>query len=233
MHKSLSQKGISHCTKLRLLKEFWHIFGIASRNSGVFSLMYSQSGNIFILYTAYCGSAGKESTCNARDLSSIPGLGRSPGEGKGYPLQFSGLETSLDCIVHGVAKSQTRLSGFHTFTFTQHTLVYWYTSESVNILVPLMIITGFWDWFCWLAQNPVLMVPNLEQHLNNGSIIRMGDFLSLITPFHYDTSVYVSPGQFSGPLSYSRSMTTWTVSATQRHQEPTVWAVSALGTASE
>ena len=42
-----------------------------------------------------------------------PGLGRFPGEGKGYPLQYSGLENSMDCIVHGVAKSQTRLSNFH------------------------------------------------------------------------------------------------------------------------
>ena len=43
----------------------------------------------------------------------IPGLGRSPGEGKDYPLQYSGLENSIDCIVHGVAKSRTRLSDFH------------------------------------------------------------------------------------------------------------------------
>ena len=43
-----------------------------------------------------CGSAGKESTYNVGDLGSIPGLGRSPGEGKGYPLQYSGLENSLD-----------------------------------------------------------------------------------------------------------------------------------------
>ena len=53
-----------------------------------------------------CGSDGKESTCNAGDLGSIPGLGRSPGEGKGYPLQYSGLENSMDCIVHGVTNSQ-------------------------------------------------------------------------------------------------------------------------------
>ena len=52
-----------------------------------------------------CGSAGKESTCNVGDLGLIPRLGRSPGEGKGYPLQYSGLENSMDCIVHGVAKS--------------------------------------------------------------------------------------------------------------------------------
>ena len=59
------------------------------------------------------GSAGKESTCNVGDLSSIPGLGRAPGEGNSYPLQYSGLENSRDCIVHGVEKSQTRLSDFH------------------------------------------------------------------------------------------------------------------------
>ena len=60
-----------------------------------------------------CGSAGKESACNVGDLGLIPGFGRSPGEGKGYPLQYSGLENSMDCIVHGVAKSQTLLSDFH------------------------------------------------------------------------------------------------------------------------
>ena len=47
------------------------------------------------------------------DLSSIPGLERSTGEGKGYPLQYSGLENSMDSVVHGVAKSWTLLSNFH------------------------------------------------------------------------------------------------------------------------
>ena len=60
-----------------------------------------------------CGSADKESAYNVGDLGLIPGLGRSPGEGKGCSLQYSGLENSMDCIVHGVAKSQTQLSGFH------------------------------------------------------------------------------------------------------------------------
>ena len=50
-----------------------------------------------------CGSAGKEYACNAGDLGLISGLGRSPGEGKGYPLQCSGLENSMGCIVHGMA----------------------------------------------------------------------------------------------------------------------------------
>ena len=60
------------------------------------------------------GSDGKGSACNVGDLGSIPGLGRSPGEEKCYPLQYSGLEKSMDCIVHGVAKSRTRLSDFHS-----------------------------------------------------------------------------------------------------------------------
>ena len=55
------------------------------------------------------GSTGKEATCNVGDLHSIPELGRCPGEGKGCPLQYSGLENSMDCIVHVVAKSRTRL----------------------------------------------------------------------------------------------------------------------------
>ena len=60
-----------------------------------------------------CGSAGKQSACNAGDLGLIPGLGRSLGEGNSHPLQSSGLENSMDCKVHGVAKSWTQLSDFH------------------------------------------------------------------------------------------------------------------------
>ena len=67
------------------------------------------------------GSAGKESALNVGDLGSIPGLGRSPGEGNGNPLQYYCLENPMDrgawqAIVHGVAKSRARLSDF-TFTF--------------------------------------------------------------------------------------------------------------------
>ena len=58
-------------------------------------------------------SEGKESTCNAGDLGSIPELGRSSGEGIDYPFHYSGLENSMDCIVYGIAKSQTQLSYFH------------------------------------------------------------------------------------------------------------------------
>ena len=61
------------------------------------------------------GSAGKESACNVGDLGLIPGLGRSPGEGKRYPLAHSGLENSMDCIVHGVAELDITDFHFHLF----------------------------------------------------------------------------------------------------------------------
>ena len=68
--------------------------------------------------------SGKESACKEGDLGLIPGLGRSPGEGKGYPLQYSGLENSMDCIVHEVAKSQIRLSDWvHTCTDVQKSCI--------------------------------------------------------------------------------------------------------------
>ena len=66
------------------------------------------------------GSAGKESACNVEDLGSIPVLVRSPGERKGYPLQYSSLENSMDCIVHGATKSRTRLSDFHSLTHSHN-----------------------------------------------------------------------------------------------------------------
>ena len=64
--------------------------------------------------------AGKESACNVGDMGLIPALGRSPGEGNSYPLQCSGLENSMDFIVHRVSKSRTRLGDFH-FHFGRHT----------------------------------------------------------------------------------------------------------------
>ena len=61
-----------------------------------------------------CGSGGKESACNAGDMGSIPGLGRSPGEGSSNSsLQYSDLKNSMDCIVRGVTESQTRRNDFH------------------------------------------------------------------------------------------------------------------------
>ena len=65
-----------------------------------FNLSVSTELNLGFPY----GSAGKESACSMGDLGSIPGLGRSPEEGKGYPLWYSGLENFMDCIVHGVQR---------------------------------------------------------------------------------------------------------------------------------
>ena len=60
------------------------------------------------------GSDSKKSACNVGDLGSVPELGRSPGGGKGYPLQYSGRENSTDCIVsQRVSQGRTRLSDFH------------------------------------------------------------------------------------------------------------------------
>lgn len=88
-----------------------------------------------------------------------------------------------------------------------------------------MIIIGSWDWLTWLVQILVLMVPNFEQHLNNGSTTGMCDLLSSI--------MYVSPGWLRGWLSHSRCMIILAVFTTQGHQEATLWAVTALDSASE
>ena len=72
-----------------------------------------------------CVSAGKEYVCNVGDLGWIPGLGRSPAEGKGYPLQYSGLENSMDCIVHRVTKSQTGLNDLHSLTHCLYPRLLW------------------------------------------------------------------------------------------------------------
>ena len=84
------------------------------------------------------GSAAKESTCNVGDQDSIPGLGRSPGEGNGYPLQYSGLENSMDCTVHRITKSRTRLSSFSKKKTT--------VQEKLSILTSLSRICVYPQW---------------------------------------------------------------------------------------
>ena len=73
-------------------------------------ILYTSKGqgkqNLFIDLLQHLVSAGKESACSVEDLGLIPGLRRSPGEGNSYPLQYSGLENSMDCIAHGVAMRQ-------------------------------------------------------------------------------------------------------------------------------
>ena len=92
--------SVTHSQKLYHIK--------CSREKSVVAFLSYNSNSILWQYLRLkgfpCGSAGNESTCNAGELGSIPGLGRSPGEGKGYPLQYSGLEDSMDYTVHGFAK---------------------------------------------------------------------------------------------------------------------------------
>ena len=99
------------------------ICAVHSCSSFIFiAVSYSVNmSQIFLLSMGYVGymsyfpgsSDGKESGCNAGDLGWIPGSKRFSGEGNVYPLQYSGLENSMDCIVHGISKSWTRLSNFH------------------------------------------------------------------------------------------------------------------------
>ena len=86
-----------------------------------------------------CGSSGKESASSLGDLGSIPGLGRSPGEGKGYPLQYSSLENSTDYKVHRLAKSRTRLSDVHVH---RHARVKWAKKHFSETILSLFLLQG-------------------------------------------------------------------------------------------
>ena len=90
-----------------------YYFNMKFLNNVILNILSIFIGHIYIciyiqIYMGFpCGSAGKESAYDEGNLGSVPGLGRSPVEGKGSPFQDSGLENSIDCIGHGVAKSQT------------------------------------------------------------------------------------------------------------------------------
>ena len=94
---------------------FLYFFALIAEEGFLISPCYSlelciQIGISFLFSFAFCfphSTVGKESACNAGDLDLIPGLGKLPGEGKGYPFQYSGLENSMDCIVHGVIQRWT------------------------------------------------------------------------------------------------------------------------------
>ena len=127
---------------------------------------FPATSNYFILIASLLtlgfpsGSAGKKSACNVGDLGSIPGLGRSLGERKGYPLQYSGLENSMDCIVHGVAKSRTRLSDFH---FHKDFLALRHKNQRYKLL------GGMWQKFRWshiFLHSKFLGQKNKSQYLS-------------------------------------------------------------------
>ena len=112
-----------------------------------------------VLFEIPGGSDSKESACNTGDPGSIPGLGRSPGEGKGYPLQYSGLENAMDCIIHGVAKSQTWLSDFHL----------------------LSVYTSVFQFIPSHPPSPHVWKAGLETDRNTGSIVEFWEPLC----FHF------------------------------------------------
>ena len=102
----------------------WH-FSSPILELGTGRVTYKSSFVFLMVFPG--GSGGIESTCNVGDLGLIPGLGRSPGEGKGYQVQYSGLENFMDSMAHGVAKSWTRLKNFD-FAFLMvvlNVLIHW------------------------------------------------------------------------------------------------------------
>ena len=123
------------------------------------------------------GSDGRESSCNAGGLSSIPGSGRSPGEGSGNPLQYAWLENPMDrgawwAIVHGVPKSWTRLSDYHfhfqsdirrDFSWSKKRFFQW-EANSVNHLYSSNEVTLLLSW--WLGSNWAWIPPPVENPLN-------------------------------------------------------------------
>ena len=125
-----------------------------------------------------CGSAGKYSTCNAGDLASITGLGRSPGERKGYTRQYFGLENSMDCIVHAVAKSRIWLSDFH-FTYPNMQaplysswLLYRPLTSHVHPCLSASPMVFFFPHLkCLYFFSPSIWIPHIPKSLNKSHLV--------------------------------------------------------------
>ena len=103
-----------------------------------------------IIYTLHDGSDGKASVCNAGDLGLIPGSGRSPGKGNGYPLHYSCLENLVDrgtwwATVRGITKSWTRLSDLTLLTF-HRSLSFWLLCYKWVDIFKNFILNGFCDY---------------------------------------------------------------------------------------
>ena len=88
---------------------------------------------------------GKESARNTGNQSLIPGLGRFPGEGQGYPLQYSGLENSMDCIVHGVSKSRTQPNDFHFISLRKRSVAYILQGPEVSWV--FLLLKNYFSFF--------------------------------------------------------------------------------------
>ena len=127
---------------------------------------------VFLVFPG--GSAGKEPACNVGDLDSIPGLERSPEKGNGYPLQYSGLENSMDYIVHGVAKSRTRLSDvhFHTLFHGFFVVVLSFAFMLSHVYLPhyrtwenFIVVTLLWYLYCGITIMDTFSTDSFENIL--------------------------------------------------------------------
>ena len=116
--RTIIPKKFSHCCESSRVHSRFPNLGIRKKNwepLGNLTLKASLDSYTELTQDFPCGAAGKESACNVGDLGSIPGLGRSPGERKGYPLQYSSLENSMNCISVG-----SQIVGHDWATFTFH-----------------------------------------------------------------------------------------------------------------
>ena len=128
----------------------WRNLCISSRLPNLF---------IVIFYEGFPDSSvGKEPACNAGDPGSISESGRSTGEGIGYPLKYSGLENSMDCVVHGVTKSRTRLSNFY-FRFQSFMIL------SASVVSVVMFPLSFLILFSFLFFSPLVQLKTCQYNL--------------------------------------------------------------------
>ena len=142
------------------------------------------------------GSNGEESACNVRDLGSIPGLGRSPGEGNGNPLQYSCLENLVDrgawwATVHGVAKTDTT-EWLTLSLYTEHLLCFWIFSWSKESLgLPKQYVVEFllnkWGSVKWNDSCKATQVLTLRGGTRVTRTIWLQD--SLLKTFHWITNI--------------------------------------------
>ena len=146
------------------------------------------------------GSAGKESACNAGDLGLIPGLGRSPGEEKGYSLQFSGLENSMDCINCGAQRVR---HNWATFTFMTFSVVFSWSNECTNCVtkdpglsvtnVKMLVFMICWCLICTEFSHSVMSTlwdpkdcstPGLPVHHQFQSLLKLMSIESVMPSNH-------------------------------------------------
>ena len=125
--ESKSRSVVSDSLRRHGLYSPWNSLGQNAGTVGSLSLLFgifpTQKSNWGLPHCRWILYQAQQSACNAGDLGLIPGLGRSLGEGKGFPLQHSGLENSTGCKVHGVAKSRIWLSDFKSWVDIKDTLV--------------------------------------------------------------------------------------------------------------